>query len=145
MAASVWRAPHRSRIAQQATTKLARPPQANYQIHTVRLAGLPPASGSAPRPRLVVTQIEPLLNFEAIYNGEAISQLFGPVPVLVPGFQRSDCVCWLFIFKVTEPNSIPYGTHSVINRYYFARGSGYAALLAHGMSLPLSLIFCFDL
>ncbi len=21
-------------------------------------------------------------------------------------------VCWLFIFKVTEPNSIPYGTHS---------------------------------
>ena len=21
-------------------------------------------------------------------------------------------VCWLFIFKVTEPSSIPYGTHS---------------------------------
>ena len=57
--------PHRSRIAQQATTKLARPPQANYQIHTVRLAGLPPAPGSAPRPRLV-TQIEPLLQFERV-------------------------------------------------------------------------------
>jgi len=22
------------------------------------------------------------------------------------------CVCWLFIFKVTEPSSIPYRTHS---------------------------------
>ena len=24
---------------------------------------------------------------------------------------NTNCVCWLFIFKVTEPNSIPYRTH----------------------------------
>ena len=124
-AASVWRAPHRSRIAQQATTKLARPPQANYQIHTVRLAGLPPASGSAPRPRLVVTQIEPLLSLN-----EGSGSNIAAFRYACFGTRISDCVCWLFIFKVTEPNSIPYGTHSVINRYYFGM---YKILLCAGV------------
>ena len=52
VAESVWRAPHRPRTAQQATSKIAQPSRAIYQLHTVRPAGLPPPPHPAPRPRL---------------------------------------------------------------------------------------------
>ena len=31
-------------------------------------------------------------------------------------------MCWLFIFKVTEPNSIPYGTHPACAKWRRSRG-----------------------
>jgi len=38
-------------------------------------------------------------------------------------------VCWLFIFKVTEPSSIPYTTHSGRKRSGTVAGSSHRSLM----------------